>query len=52
LNSSSIDDNKTIVDVSWNIDLYNMPISDQATTRNNIMKETTEALNRIAQVAE
>lgn len=52
LNSSSMDNNKTKVDVSWNIDLSNIPISDQVITRNNITKETTEALTRIAQVAE
>ena len=38
--------------VSWNIDLSNIHISDRTITRNNIVKETTEALNRIAQVAE
>jgi hypothetical protein len=52
LNSSSMDNNKTMIDVLWDIDLSNMPISDPAITRNKIMKETIEALDGIAQVAE
>jgi ribosome-associated toxin RatA of RatAB toxin-antitoxin module len=50
LNSSSRDNNKTRIDVSCNIDLSNMPISDRIFTRNNIVKETAEALNRIVEM--
>ena len=52
LNSSFMDNNNTRLDISWDIDLSNMSLSDRTITRNNIVKETVEALNRIAQVAE
>jgi ribosome-associated toxin RatA of RatAB toxin-antitoxin module len=52
LNTSHIDDNKTRINISWELDLSNISVSNRVTTINNIKKETIEALNRIAQVAE
>ena len=52
LNSSAQNNNATVINISWNIDLSSIPISDRTYVRNNIEKETTEALNRLAEVAE
>jgi ribosome-associated toxin RatA of RatAB toxin-antitoxin module len=52
LNSSAQNNNATMINISWNIDLSSIPISDRTYVRNNIEKETTEALNRLAEVAE
>lgn len=42
----------TCIDRVWDIDLSNIPVSDRAIISKNLRKETIEALNRIAQVAE
>jgi hypothetical protein len=52
LTPSTMDDNKTKINISWDIDLSNIPVSNRAKTIKNIQEETAEALNRIAQVAE
>jgi hypothetical protein len=44
--------NKTNIDVSWNIDLSNIPILGRSIVKNNLANDTKEALSRIAKVVE
>jgi ribosome-associated toxin RatA of RatAB toxin-antitoxin module len=52
LNMFPMENNKTRINILWDIDLSNTPVSDRAIISKNLRKETIEALNRIAQVAE
>ena len=47
-----LSDNKTKVDVLWNLDLSSIPALVRGFAKANFMKTTEEALNRIAQIAE
>ena len=51
LNIFPMENNKTRINILLDIDLSNIPVSDRAIISKNL-KETIEALNRIAQVAE
>ena len=44
--------NKTNIDISWNIDLSNIPILGRSIVKNNLANDTKEALSRIAKVVE
>ena len=44
--------NKTRIDVSWNVELSSIPILGRSIVKNNLANETTEALSRIAKVVE
>jgi ribosome-associated toxin RatA of RatAB toxin-antitoxin module len=52
LNMFPMENNKTRINILWDIDLSNIPVSNRAVISKNLRKETIEALNRIAQVAE
>jgi hypothetical protein len=47
-----ISDNKSKVDVLWDIDLSGIPIIGRGFAENGIKQTTDEALSRIAQAAE
>jgi hypothetical protein len=51
LNMFPMENNKTRINILWDIDLFNIPVSNRAIISKNLRKETIEALNRIAQVA-
>jgi ribosome-associated toxin RatA of RatAB toxin-antitoxin module len=40
--------NKTRIDISWNIELSGIPILGRSVVKNNLANETAEALSRIA----
>jgi len=44
--------NKTKIDISWNIDLSGIPILGRSIMNNNLTKNTKEVLSRIAKVVE
>jgi hypothetical protein len=48
---SPSDANRTKIDVSWNIDLSGIPIIGRGFAKDNILKSTEEALNKIAEAA-
>lgn len=48
LTLSPMSDNKTKVDVSWNVDLSGIPILGRGFAKDGIMKTTEEALGKIA----
>ena len=50
--SPSSDINATKIDVLWNIDMSGIPIIVKGLAKDNFMKTTEEALNRIAQTVE
>jgi carbon monoxide dehydrogenase subunit G len=52
LELESLSDNKSRLDVSWNIDLSRIPIIGRGFAENGIKQTTEEALNRIAQAVE
>jgi carbon monoxide dehydrogenase subunit G len=47
-----ISDNKSKIDVLWNLDLSGIPIADRALTENATRQTTEQALSRIAQATE
>jgi hypothetical protein len=49
LTLSPSSENKTKIDVVWDIDLSGIPIFARGFAKDNFMKTTEEALNRIAQ---
>jgi uncharacterized protein YndB with AHSA1/START domain len=50
--SPSSDINATKIDVLWNIDMSGIPVIVKGLAKDNFMKTTEEALNRIAQTVE
>jgi uncharacterized protein YndB with AHSA1/START domain len=50
--SPSSDINATKIDVLWNIDMSGIPVIARGFAKDNFMKTTEEALNRIAQAVE
>jgi ribosome-associated toxin RatA of RatAB toxin-antitoxin module len=44
--------NKTMIEISWNIDLSGIPIMGRSIVKNNLANDTKEALSRIAKVVE
>jgi hypothetical protein len=52
LNIFPMENNKTRINILWDINLSNIPVSNRAIISKNLRKETIEALNRIAQIAE
>lgn len=44
--------NKTKIDISWNIELSGIPILGRSIVKNNLVNDTREALSRITKVAE
>ncbi len=50
--SPSSDINATKIDVLWNIDMSGIPVIVKGLAKDNFMKTTEEALNRIAQIVE
>ncbi len=48
---SPSDATRTKIDVSWNIDLSGIPIIGRGFAKDNILKSTEEALNKIAEAA-
>ena len=50
--SPSSDINTTKIDVLWNIDMSGIPVIVKGLAKDNFMKTTEEALNRIAQTVE
>ena len=52
LELESISNNKTRVDVLWNIDLSGIPIIGRGFADNGIKQTTDEAFNRIAQAVQ
>ena len=50
--SPSSDINATKIDVLWNIDMSGIPVIVKGFAKDNFMKTTEEALNRIAQTVE
>jgi hypothetical protein len=44
--------NKTMIDISWNIELSSVPILGRSIVKNNLANDTKEALSRIAKVVE
>ena len=47
-----ISDNRSKIDVLWNLDLSGIPIADRALTENGTRQTLEQALSRIAQAAE
>lgn len=47
-----ISDNKSRIDVLWNLDLSGIPIADRALAENGTRQTTEQALSKIAQAAE
>jgi ribosome-associated toxin RatA of RatAB toxin-antitoxin module len=52
LSESAPGNNRTRINLSWDIDLYNIPILGRSFVRINIIKEIEEALNRTGEIAE
>jgi ribosome-associated toxin RatA of RatAB toxin-antitoxin module len=50
--NSSLEDNKTKVDVLWKVDMSGIPVIARGFARDNFMKTTEEALSKIAQTVE
>ena len=48
VNSKRGDNNKTKIDVSWNIDLYGIHLLGRSFVKNQLINTTKEALDRIA----
>jgi ribosome-associated toxin RatA of RatAB toxin-antitoxin module len=44
--------NKTNIDITWNIEVSGIPIVGRSIVKNNLAKDTKEALSRIAKVVE
>jgi ribosome-associated toxin RatA of RatAB toxin-antitoxin module len=44
--------NKTKIDISWNIELSSVPILGRSIVKNNLANDTKEALSRIAKVVQ